>query len=160
MKQNQKGFTLIELIVVVAIMGVIGAILIPQFSTMNLRSRLSTDVSSLKIAQAQVEYYYTEKGKWPGTGSDGKTAATVETVLSDIIKEGYLDARYVSKDAGKTKFNLMLQTKGDGISTAYDASEHKFYFSLDEKNYNTFNKEEDKEMGWVTTDGKKPGSTK
>lgn len=133
-KHNQKGFTLIELIVVVAIMGVIGAILIPQFSTMNLRSRMSTDVSSIKTAQNQVEIYYNDLGVWPGT--------TADDVISNLVAKDYLDSRYLS---GTT---LRLQTK-DGAAVAFDATNHRLQLSLTGDNYAIYNNQDDKDAGWV-----------
>jgi prepilin-type N-terminal cleavage/methylation domain-containing protein len=58
MKRNNKGFTLIELMIVVAIIGILAAIAIPQFSSYRQRAQDSAAKSTLKnMATAQEDYY-------------------------------------------------------------------------------------------------------
>ena len=83
--QNEKGFTLIELIVVIAIMGIIGAVLVPQFATMTLRSRMSTDVSTVKELQNNLEIYYADTGSWPGD--------TPTVIVDSLVTGNYLDKK-------------------------------------------------------------------
>lgn len=58
MLKNKKGFTLMEMLVVVLIIGVLGAIAFPQYSITIDRTRMTTNLSLLKpIADAVVQYY-------------------------------------------------------------------------------------------------------
>ena len=57
-KSNEKGFTLIELMIVIAIIGILAAIAIPQFSAYRTRSYNSSAQSDVRnIATAQEAYY-------------------------------------------------------------------------------------------------------
>ena len=52
-KRNQKGFTLAELLIVVAIIAVLVAIAIPIFNTQLEKSRQATDLANLRAAYAE-----------------------------------------------------------------------------------------------------------
>lgn len=58
MKNNRKGFTLAELLIVVAIIAVLVAIAIPVFSTQLEKSREATDVANIRSAYAEVVTQY------------------------------------------------------------------------------------------------------
>ena len=65
MKQNRKGFTLAELLIVVAIIAVLVAVAIPVFTTQLEKSREATDVANVRSAYAEVVTKYLENGKKP-----------------------------------------------------------------------------------------------
>ena len=77
-KNNKKGFTLAELLIVVAIIAVLTAIAIPVFTTQLEKSREATDMSNLRAAYAEVMANYLANGG--KTGSVGTESATVATV--------------------------------------------------------------------------------
>ena len=54
MKKNNKGFTLAELLIVVAIIAVLTAIAIPVFTSQLEKSREATDASNIRAAYAEV----------------------------------------------------------------------------------------------------------
>ena len=60
MKLNRKGFTLAELLIVVAIIAVLVAVAIPVFSAQLEKSREATDVANIRSAYAEVVTKYLE----------------------------------------------------------------------------------------------------
>jgi len=57
MKTRRSGFTLVEILIVVVILGILAAIIIPQFSNASNEARQSTLESNLQMLQSQFELY-------------------------------------------------------------------------------------------------------
>jgi len=64
-KSAQKGFTLIELMIVVAIIGILAAIAIPAYQNYLIRSQVTEGLNMAAAAKAGVSEYYATKGSWP-----------------------------------------------------------------------------------------------
>ena len=64
-KMNNKGFSLVELIVVIAIMAVLIGVLAPQFMKYVEKSRESTDIQNLDTCVSAVRTYYADKDTVP-----------------------------------------------------------------------------------------------
>ena len=75
-KMNKKGFTLAELLIVVAIIAVLVAIAIPVFTTQLEKSREATDMSNLRAAYAEVMANYLANG---ATGTPSATVTARQT---------------------------------------------------------------------------------
>ncbi len=65
MKKEQQGFTLIELMIVVAIIGVLAAIAIPAYQDYTIRAQVSEGLTLASGAKIAVEEYYSQYGDWP-----------------------------------------------------------------------------------------------
>ena len=71
--QSKKGFTLIELMVVIAIIGVLAASLFPTLTGYLSRARDTKKISEIKDLNAALIVYQSDKGTYhvPDTGSNG-----------------------------------------------------------------------------------------
>src|ERR1700704_500574 len=65
MKTLQKGFTLIELMIVVAIIGILAAVAIPAYQDYIARAQVSEAVSLLGSSKTPMAEYFADKGFWP-----------------------------------------------------------------------------------------------
>lgn len=117
MKKNmkKKGFTLIELIVVIAILGILAAVLIPQFSGFQVKATSSQIMVNAKQVATAADALYVEKNAIP-------TAAEIVEVAGPDIKDTEIT---IAEDAAATNghvpFTYEKTLKVSGVDYVFTA---------------------------------------
>lgn len=80
--RSEKGFTLIEIMVVVAIISILVATALPQFTRQSDRAREAATLAGLRSMKAVVEQYYAERSRLP-EADNSDTDGTVKRVMNE-----------------------------------------------------------------------------
>jgi prepilin-type N-terminal cleavage/methylation domain-containing protein len=122
-RNTKKGFTLAELLVVVAIMGVLVAVSIPIFSSQINKAKLATNRANIRAAKAAVSEDYTDtgvNGNYYLYGYDINTGSLMGVLSTNSGKISYLNESQLAKGTavymGPNGF--AEQAKEKGIYTA------------------------------------------
>jgi prepilin-type N-terminal cleavage/methylation domain-containing protein len=80
-----KGITLVELIIVLAIIAIVGAILIPNFLNATDKARLRSDIQSARVIQGAMELFGAEQGR-------SLSNMDIDDVIDELNDMGYIKA--------------------------------------------------------------------
>ncbi|HEZ5943554.1 TPA: pilin [Neisseria meningitidis] len=100
MNTLQKGFTLIELMIVIAIVGILAAVALPAYQDYTARAQVSEAILLAEGQKSAVTEYYLNHGEWPANNSSAGVATSANIkgkyVQSVEVKNGVVTATMLS----------------------------------------------------------------
>ena len=133
MKKIQSGFTLIELMIVIAILGILAAIAIPAYQDYSVRAKVSEGIAAASPAKLAVSEYFQSEGYWPPARTTaGFTAVDTKYVnqVTVISATGLPTA-----SANFAQIYVQIDTSETGVDSVYgSAVADAFYIQLTGRN--------------------------
>ncbi|CWN41775.1 pilin [Neisseria meningitidis] len=86
MNTLQKGFTLIELMIVIAIVGILAAVALPAYQDYTARAQVSEAILLAEGQKSAVTEYYLNHGEWPGDNNSAGVASSATDIKGKYVK--------------------------------------------------------------------------
>ncbi|ENX8764790.1 prepilin-type N-terminal cleavage/methylation domain-containing protein, partial [Neisseria gonorrhoeae] len=86
MNTLQKGFTLIELMIVIAIVGILAAVALPAYQDYTARAQVSEAILLAEGQKSAVTEYYLNNGEWP-KDNDSAGVASASKIIGKYVKQ-------------------------------------------------------------------------
>ncbi|HFC6796328.1 TPA: pilin [Neisseria meningitidis] len=106
MNTLQKGFTLIELMIVIAIVGILAAVALPAYQDYTARAQVSEAILLAEGQKSAVTEYYLNHGEWPANNSSAGVASTPSDIKGKYVQKvevakGVITATMLSSGVNK-----------------------------------------------------------
>ncbi len=121
--RNQKGFTLIEMMIVLAIMSILATIATPNMQRYIVRAREASLRETLFVFRDVIDQHYSDQGKYPGS-------------LQELVKMKYIRSIPTDPITGSSSTWIVTPPEGEEKGGVYDVHSGSDRVSLDGEPYN------------------------
>ncbi|HFA4798991.1 TPA: pilin, partial [Neisseria gonorrhoeae] len=111
MNTLQKGFTLIELMIVIAIVGILAAVALPAYQDYTARAQVSEAILLAEGQKSAVAGYYLNHGEWPKNNASAGVASSASDIKGKYVKEVKVEKGVVTATMASSNVNKEIQGK-------------------------------------------------
>ncbi len=117
----QKGFTLVELLIVVIILAILAAIVVPQFASSTDDAKVASLDTTLANMRSAIDLYYQQHGHYPG---DAK--ATGSVTCAGTVGDGDITTPALRAQAFMSQLSMYTNAAGEACSAPNPSAEFKY----------------------------------
>ncbi|HGN6538568.1 TPA: pilin, partial [Neisseria gonorrhoeae] len=110
MNTLQKGFTLIELMIVIAIVGILAAVALPAYQDYTARAQVSEAILLAEGQKSAVTEYYLNHGEWP-KDNDSAGVASASKIIGKYVKQVEVKNGVVTATMNSSNVNKEIKGK-------------------------------------------------
>ncbi|EPI7074926.1 pilin [Neisseria gonorrhoeae] len=110
MNTLQKGFTLIELMIVIAIVGILAAVALPAYQDYTARAQVSEAILLAEGQKSAVTEYYLNNGEWP-KDNDSAGVASASKIIGKYVKQVEVKNGVVTAQMASSNVNKEIKDK-------------------------------------------------
>ncbi|ENV6111776.1 pilin, partial [Neisseria gonorrhoeae] len=111
MNTLQKGFTLIELMIVIAIVGILAAVALPAYQDYTARAQVSEAILLAEGQKSAVTEYYLNHGKWPSDNSAAGVASSPTDIKGKYVQKVEVNNGVVTAQMASSNVNKEIKGK-------------------------------------------------
>ena len=108
MSMVRKGFTMVELMAMLIIIGLLATLVVTKVATQIDRARVTTTKANLKLLHAAVNQFKMDTGRYPSEEAGLKELLEKPSDVTNYQESGYLESTGIPKDAWGNEFVYML----------------------------------------------------
>ncbi|EMT3187865.1 pilin, partial [Neisseria gonorrhoeae] len=111
MNTLQKGFTLIELMIVIAIVGILAAVALPAYQDYTARAQVSEAILLAEGQKSAVTEYYLNHGEWPKNNASAGVASTPTDIKGKYVQKVEVNNGVVTAQMNPSGVNKEIKGK-------------------------------------------------
>ncbi|HFA5166814.1 TPA: pilin [Neisseria gonorrhoeae] len=138
MNTLQKGFTLIELMIVIAIVGILAAVALPAYQDYTARAQVSEAILLAEGQKSAVTEYYLNNGIWPENNASAGVASSAE-IKGKYVKSVTVAKGVVTAEMKPSGVNKEIQGKRLSLWARREAGSVKWFCGQPVKRANVAN---------------------
>ncbi|HFB8769798.1 TPA: pilin [Neisseria gonorrhoeae] len=111
MNTLQKGFTLIELMIVIAIVGILAAVALPAYQDYTARAQVSEAILLAEGQKSAVTGYYLNHGEWPKDNTSAGVASPASNIKGKYVQKVEVNNGVVTATMASSNVNKEIKDK-------------------------------------------------
>ena len=125
LNKDQRGFTIVELLIVIVVIGILAALVITTFTGIQQKARNTERTTDIKAVHGQVEAFYAQKGYYPSLtdlNNSGWRSTNMKGLDQEALKDPKGSGYTVASSPSATSYSYAVTNSSSGSCESDDTT--------------------------------------